>query len=106
MTDDHYRKSIEPITVIEAWDLGFLLGNVVKYIARHKDKGDEAGDLLKAENYLHRVRTGQWLTDEPQYVGMFFGHPVYTDEGCTTQLREALQSLLASGLATGDGSSR
>lgn len=28
----------EAIKVIEAWDLGFCLGNVIKYICRHGKK--------------------------------------------------------------------
>lgn len=32
--------------------LGFLEGNVVKYVARAGRKGDRLEDLLKAERYL------------------------------------------------------
>ena len=52
----HYTTSdIEPIDAIEAWELGFCLGNVVKYIARHAHKGDPLGDLKKAAWYLDRA---------------------------------------------------
>lgn len=44
----------EPIKVIEAWGLGFHLGNAVKYIARAGKKGDELEDLRKARWYLDR----------------------------------------------------
>lgn len=46
----------EAIKVIEAWDLGFCLGNTVKYIARagKKDRTDEIQDLKKARWYLDR----------------------------------------------------
>ena len=46
---------IEAIDVIEAWGLGFNLGNVVKYIARagHKTT-DGLQDLRKAAWYLDR----------------------------------------------------
>ena len=56
---DHpaYYKTggVEAIDAIEAWGLGFHLGNVVKYIARagHKTK-DSLRDLKKAEWYLSR----------------------------------------------------
>lgn len=51
----HYTASShEPIDVIEAWGLGFHLGNVVKYIARAKHKGNELQDLKKARWYLDR----------------------------------------------------
>lgn len=44
----------EAIKVIEAWELGFNLGNVVKYIARAGKKGDAKQDLEKAVWYLNR----------------------------------------------------
>ena len=52
----HYASlSIEPIDVIEAWNLGFSLGNVVKYIARAGRKTpDTLVDLKKARWYLNR----------------------------------------------------
>ena len=46
--------NIEPIDAIEDWDLGFNLGNAVKYIARHKHKGKPLEDLKKALWYLSR----------------------------------------------------
>lgn len=52
----HYRRDtgIEAIDAIEAWGLGFNLGNVVKYIARAGHKGDALEDLEKARWYLSR----------------------------------------------------
>jgi hypothetical protein len=51
----HYtRLNPEPIDVIEAWGLGWHLGNVLKYIARAGHKGSELEDLRKARNYLDR----------------------------------------------------
>jgi len=51
----HYnRGSIEVIDAIEAWDLGFSDGNVVKYLARARWKGKEIEDLEKALWYLKR----------------------------------------------------
>jgi len=46
----------EAIKVIEAWNLGFNLGNTVKYISRagKKDKNKEVEDLKKAVYYLNR----------------------------------------------------
>lgn len=46
---------------IEAWDaihglgLGYLAGNVVKYLARYKYKGRPLEDLLKAQAYLNKL---------------------------------------------------
>ena len=42
----------EAIKVIEAWGLGFNLGNVVKYIARAGKKGAALPDLIKARDYI------------------------------------------------------
>lgn len=54
----HYAGTAhEPIDVIEAWGLGFHLGNVVKYIARAGKKGAALEDLRKARWYLDRYIT-------------------------------------------------
>lgn len=54
----HYGgdTTYEAIKVIEAWGLGFCLGNAVKYICRagKKDKAAELEDLKKARWYLDR----------------------------------------------------
>lgn len=53
----HYTFSaIETIDVIEAWNLGFCLGNVVKYISRagRKASSTKLHDLQKARWYLDR----------------------------------------------------
>lgn len=44
----------EAIKVIEAWELGFCLGNAVKYISRADRKGNRLQDLQKAQWYLER----------------------------------------------------
>ena len=51
----HYNAgSIEVIDAIEAWNLGFNLGNVVKYVVRADHKGNAVEDLRKALWYLQR----------------------------------------------------
>lgn len=51
----HYGSgTYETIKVIEAWGLGFCLGNTVKYISRAGKKGDALEDLKKARWYLDR----------------------------------------------------
>ena len=54
----HYggNTTYEAIKVIEAWELNFHLGNVVKYISRagKKDLTKTKEDLLKAKWYLDR----------------------------------------------------
>jgi nicotinamide riboside kinase len=47
-------NAYEAIKVIEAWELDFLLGNTVKYIARAGKKDSEVQDLKKAKFYLER----------------------------------------------------
>ena len=44
----------EAIKVIEEWDLGFNLGNAVKYIARADKKGNKLQDLEKSSWYINR----------------------------------------------------
>lgn len=55
---DHYggeRNPYEAIKVIEAWDLNFSLGNVLKYMSRAGKKSDNPlEDLRKAAWYLNR----------------------------------------------------
>lgn len=53
-------NTYEAIKVIDAWDLGFCLGNTVKYISRagKKDPAKELEDLKKAMWYLqHHIET-------------------------------------------------
>lgn len=51
----HYKQGpIEVIEIIEGFDLGFHLGNVVKYVLRHKHKNG-VEDLKKARWYLDRA---------------------------------------------------
>ena len=51
----HYRTGgIETIDFIEAKNLNYHLGNVVKYITRADHKGDRLENLKKAQWYLNR----------------------------------------------------
>jgi hypothetical protein len=51
----HYAvKAIQPWDYIIANDLGYLEGNVVKYVSRWKDKGG-IEDLKKAQHYLQKL---------------------------------------------------
>lgn len=53
-TPQHYKQKVQPIDLIEAFDLNFNLGNVVKYVSRAGRKGDTLEDLEKAFYYLKR----------------------------------------------------
>ena len=54
---NHYGGKDNPyeaIKVIEAWDLGFCLGNTIKYISRAGKKDETIQELEKALWYLKR----------------------------------------------------
>jgi hypothetical protein len=66
----HYGGADNPyeaIKVIEAWNLGFALGNAVKYISRAGKKPGESelDDLKKARFYLER-RLQQLEKEKPK----------------------------------------
>ena len=53
---EHYKVGgIETIDFIEAKNLGYHLGNAVKYISRANHKGDRLQDLQKAKWYIDRA---------------------------------------------------
>ena len=55
-SQEHYKQGdIQPIEVIEDWNLNFCLGNAIKYIARAEHKGTKIADLEKAVWYLERA---------------------------------------------------
>ena len=63
----HYESDgIETIAIVEAIVDGipgkqaFFLGNVLKYALRAGKKDDAETDLAKANNFAHRLCTGEW----------------------------------------------
>ena len=51
----HYKKyAIQPVEFIMANNIGYMEGNIIKYVVRHKDKGGIA-DLEKAMHYLQML---------------------------------------------------
>ena len=46
----HYQTPIQPIEYIHANGLGFIEGNIIKYITRHKSKNG-AEDIRKIIHY-------------------------------------------------------
>jgi hypothetical protein len=59
---DYYKANdLEAIDIIEAYDLGFCLGNALKYILRAGKKTNTIDDLNKAIWYLQREC---WRKDE------------------------------------------
>lgn len=51
---DHYRGAIQTWDYIVANDLGFLEGNIVKYVTRFRKKNG-VQDLEKAQHYLQKL---------------------------------------------------
>jgi hypothetical protein len=52
---NHYvEQAIQPWDFIVSNDLGFLEGNIIKYVARYKSK-DGIDDLQKAMHYLTKL---------------------------------------------------
>ena len=53
---NHYTAGdIEAADYIEAWDMNFFEGNVIKYLTRAPYKGTEVADLKKARWYINRL---------------------------------------------------
>lgn len=68
---EHYRvnESVEAIDIIESVIKGehltpsqaWCAGNALKYLLRLGKKDAVSNELFKAENYIHRARTGEWI---------------------------------------------
>ena len=53
---NHYKDcKIQPIEYIVGNDLTFCEGNAIKYITRHRRKGEGAKDIEKAIHYLEMI---------------------------------------------------
>ena len=74
-TNEHYKLGgFEAIDVIERVigndnltpNQSFAVGNALKYLLRLGKKDEVASELFKAENYLHRARTGKWIVEAEQ----------------------------------------
>lgn len=66
---DHYNQgNIEVIDVIEDWNLGFHLGNAIKYIARAEHKDNTKQDLEKAKWYLQRYIDNYLVEEREEYA--------------------------------------
>jgi hypothetical protein len=49
---NHYKKyKIQPVEFIIKNNIGFVEGNIIKYVLRFKEKGG-VQDLLKAKHYM------------------------------------------------------
>lgn len=55
ISGDHYKsKAIQPWDYITSNNMGYLEGNVVKYVSRWKEKNG-VEDLKKAQHYLQKL---------------------------------------------------
>ncbi|MEU8683170.1 DUF3310 domain-containing protein [Streptomyces sp. NPDC048611] len=55
---DYYKwgaNSLQPWDVIDAFELDFYLGNVIKYVCRAGLKGPALDDLRKAQHYIEKA---------------------------------------------------
>ena len=52
---NHYKTAIQPWDFVLANDIGFLEGNAIKYIVRHKQKNG-IEDINKAIHYLEKLK--------------------------------------------------
>lgn len=69
--NEHYKKNkIEAIDIIDQTvrtypaRYSYYVGNTLKYLLRAPFKNNMKQDLYKAEDYLHKLRTGRWIDDE------------------------------------------
>jgi len=75
---NHYKKygELQPWDVVVQWELGYLEGTALKYIARWKDKNG-VEDILKAIHFLEKLveveRTKQEAVDLPQAMNVWAG---------------------------------
>jgi len=61
----HYQtERLETWDAIHGLGLGYLAGNVVKYLCRYPHKGEKKMDLLKARAYLDKLIQEELGSDE------------------------------------------
>jgi hypothetical protein len=48
---NHYKRAHQPWDIIDAWDMCYYSGNILKYLLRYKYKNG-VEDLEKAKHYL------------------------------------------------------
>lgn len=59
----HYQVSIQPWDYIHSNGIGYLAGNIVKYVSRYKSKNG-LEDLRKAQHYLEKLIEEESRFDE------------------------------------------
>jgi len=56
-TPKHYELPIQPVEFIEANNLGFCVGNIIKYACRYDKKGTPVEDLDKIIVYANILKS-------------------------------------------------
>lgn len=60
----HYKKGIQPFEYIDANNMDFFEGNVIKYVTRHKEKNG-LEDLDKAIHYIEEIKARHYGKKQP-----------------------------------------
>lgn len=83
ISGDHYKTPYQTWDFIEHFKLGYLEGNVVKYVQRHTKKAG-AVDLGKAKHYVQKmfslVAEGRLAQNLPMYMRLAKSHIKMTEE--------------------------
>lgn len=60
----HYQVSIQPWDYIHSNGIGYLAGNIIKYVSRYKSKNG-LEDLRKAQHYLEKlIEEESWFDEQ------------------------------------------
>ena len=63
----HYKScSIQPVEYIHANGLSYFEGNIIKYITRHKTKGEGKRHIEKVIHYAELILQLEYNSEEPQ----------------------------------------
>ncbi len=52
---DHYQSGYQPWDLFEDYGIGYMECNVIKYVARWRNKGKPEEDIGKADHYLDKL---------------------------------------------------
>lgn len=61
----HYKMPIQPIEFILKNSLGYIEGNIIKYVCRYKNKGG-VEDLEKSKHYLEMLIESLTPKEQPE----------------------------------------
>lgn len=60
---NHYKQDVQPWNYIHRNGIGYLAGNIIKYVSRYKKKNG-IEDLEKAKHYLEKLIEEEKLNDK------------------------------------------